>query len=69
MNRRNPTRIELKTDDMTHEFEPARKEAEESKGAAKDVAVGTEKEAGNTPTATTAAAAPRTRGSGFLERL
>lgn len=45
MNRRNPTRIELKLDDL-QEYEALKKEHEE-KSRPKDVAVNTEQAAGN----------------------
>lgn len=69
MNRRNPTRIELRNEDMT-ELDVVKKEAEESKGG-RDVAVGTEQPAVSTPAPAAAAAgtAPRTRATGLLERL
>lgn len=67
MNRRNPTRIELRNEDMA-ELDAVKKEAEESKGG-RDVAVGTEQPAVSNPVPATAPTAPRTRATGLLERL
>lgn len=73
MNRRNPTRIEFKMDDL-NEFEVIKKEREESKGA-KDVAVGTEqvtKSGDMNPSSvstSTSSSAIRTRATGLLDRL
>ena len=67
MNRRNPSRIELKLDDLS-EFDNAKKELEDSKGA-KDVSVGTEQVPVTTTSSGTATRLTRATGMQQQDRL
>lgn len=67
MNRRNPSRIELKLDDLS-EFDYVKKELEDSK-AAKDVSVATEQVPATTATSGTATRLTRATGMQQQDRL